>query len=216
MIKAVIFDMDGTIIDTEKYYRKYWPVAFKKFGYDMTDAQALELRSLGRPFAPERIKAWFGENVDYPAVKKYRQELIEAEIKIEGIKLKKGAKEILNYLHEKNIVTAIATASDEDRINRYLGAVGLLSAFDKKISATMVKEGKPSPDIYLFACEELGLKPGECLAVEDSPNGIRSAYAAGLKPILVPDQTEPEEEIKPLVYAILDNLFEIKKLIDNQ
>lgn len=210
-IKAVIFDMDGTIIDTEKYYRKYWPIAFKTFGYNMTDEQALELRSLGRPFAPAKLREWFGE-IDYQAIKKYRQELIEAEMKKDGIKPKKGAVEILRFLRNEGILTAIATASDEERINRYLGEVGLLDMFDKKISATMVKEGKPSPDIYLFACKQLGLEPSECLAVEDSPNGIKSAYCAGLKPILIPDQTAPEEEIKPMTFAILEDLSQIEQL----
>lgn len=214
IIKAVIFDMDGTVIDTEKYYRKYWPIAAAKFGVPLTDEHALILRSLGRPHSPKQFKEWFGEDVDYPGIKAYRQELIEKEIAEKGVQAKKGAVEILNFLREKGIITAIATASDMDRANRYLRMAGLEGYFDKIITATMVKEGKPSPDIYAYACEQLGLEPEECLAVEDSPNGVKSAYRAGCKVVLVPDQSEPEEEIVPLTYKILDSLDLIAELIE--
>ena len=75
--KAVIFDLDGTLIDTEKLYRKYWPEALLHFGYELSDERALMLRSLGRPFAPEQFRKWFGEDFDYPAVRAYRGKLID-------------------------------------------------------------------------------------------------------------------------------------------
>ena len=78
----------------------------------------------------------------------------------------------------------------------------------------MVKEGKPSPDIYRYACEQLGVAPRECIAVEDSPNGVMSAYRAGCNVVMIPDQTAPEEEIKDKLYACLDHLIEIKNLPD--
>lgn len=212
-ITTIIFDMDGTLIDTEKYYRIFWPKALAEFGYTMTDEQALSMRSLGRPFAPVRLKEMFGEELDYYAVRDKRKEMMEECLDREGIQLKPGVIELLEYLKAHNIQTAIATATDLERTNKYLDKLGIKHYFTHLISATMVKEGKPSPDIYLYACEQLGKKPEECFAVEDSPNGATSAYRAGCKVIYVPDQTPCDEELKPLLYACVDRIDEIMHLI---
>ena len=211
MIKAVIFDLDGTITDTEQFYRLAWPEALGRFGYKCDPDVALELRSLGRPFAPLKFKEWYGEDFDYDKVRAVRKEIIEEYLK-PGIPLKPGAEEILSWLREQGITVALATANDLPRTKRYLGRIGLLDAFDKIICADMVKQGKPAPDIYAFACENLGLSPKETFAVEDSPNGVRSAYDAGCNVIMIPDLTEPDEDLKKLLYARLDCLVDIKRL----
>lgn len=213
MTEAVIFDMDGTLIDTEKYYRKFWPEALKEFGYHMTDEQALSMRSLGQPFAPALLKEWFGEALDYGKVRQRRKELMEECLQKEGIRRKPGALELLQSLRKHGITAAVATATDLERTKEYLGQTGLLSYFDAIISATMVKEGKPAPDIYLYACGRLGLSPGSCIAVEDSPNGVLSAYRAGCKVVMVPDQTRPDGELEKCLYACVDNLREMKTLV---
>lgn len=209
MIKAVIFDMDGTLIDTEKYYREFWPKALADFGYHMTDEQVLSIRSLGRPFAPARFKEWYGEDFDYYKVRDRRKDMMNEFLEKNGIQIKPGAVEILKILKERGIMAAVATASDMTRTEKYLDEVGIKQYFDKLISATMVKEGKPSPDIYLYACEQLGLSPSECIAVEDAPNGIKAAYDAGCKVIMVPDQTGPDDEVSPYLYACVDTLDKI-------
>lgn len=213
MIQAVIFDMDGTLIDTEKYYRIFWPKALAEFGYHMTDEQALSMRSLGRPFAPAQLKKWFGEDLDYYAVRQRRKDMMEECLDREGIRRKPGALKLVQRLRADGITTAIATATDPERTAKYLKLTGLEGYFDRLISATQVKEGKPSPDIYLFACEQLGLAPEDCLAVEDSPNGVLSAYRAGCKVVMVPDQTRPEEEMKKYLYAVAESLDEVYEII---
>ena len=212
--KAVIFDLDGTLIDTEKLYRKYWPEALSHFGYELSDERALMLRSLGRPCAPEQFRKWFGEDFDYPAVRAYRGKMIEAHIAREGVAAKPHAKEALCKLREKGYIVAIATATDPERTERYLKLAGLSGLIPTVISATMVSQGKPAPDIYLYACRELGLAPGECIAVEDAPNGVKSAYEAGLKVVMIPDQTEPEEDLQRMLYACAGSLAEIPDLAD--
>ena len=197
MIKAVLFDMDGTLIDTEKYYRICWPKAMAHFGYEMSDEQALSMRSLGQPFAPTHLKEMFAdENLDYPAIRAYRKELME----------------LLNFLKEKKIRRAVATATDMERTERYLKQIGLYPYFDEIISATMVEHGKPAPDIYTFACAQLGLAPEECLAVEDSPNGVMSACQAGCQVAMVPDQTQPDDALKKKLTICANTLDELKIL----
>lgn len=211
--KAVIFDLDGTLIDTEKIYRQIWPKAIRELGFIFTDEQFLALRSLGRPFAPAQFREWYGDTFDYEKAKSIRKGYFNEYIAEHGIQRKKGAIELLTYLREKGIVTAIATATDPERASQYLEMTGLTGYFDKVISATMVDEGKPSPKVYLYACEQLGLTPSECIAVEDAPNGIRSANAAGLSVIMVPDLSQPDEELMKLLTAKVDSLDDIIKLI---
>lgn len=208
-IKAVIFDLDGTLIDTEKIYRRVWPIAMKDLGYEFTFDQYLNLRSLGRPFAPRWFKDTYGEDFDYDEARRIRKGYFDEYVAEHGIQRKKGAVELLEYLRESGIVTAIATATDIDRALNYLKIVNLDGYFDKVISATQVPLGKPKPLVYLYACEQLGLKPSECLAVEDSPNGIKSAYRAGMKVIMVPDQSEPDGETREMLYECVESLDKI-------
>lgn len=155
----------------------------------------------------------FGPQLDYHAVRERRKALMEERLDQEGIELKPGALELLAWLKDHGIRSAIATATDLQRTEKYLGGLGIRNYFDQVISATMVKEGKPSPDIYLHACRQLGRRPWDCMAVEDSPNGVRSAAAAGCRVVMVPDQTEPDPDLEKLLYAKVNRLDEIIGLL---
>jgi len=216
MIKAFIFDLDGTLIDTEKIYRQVWPKAIADVGYTMSDEMYLEMRSMGRPFALERFRRDFGEGFDYDRARQIRKGYFEEYINKNGIQLKKGALELLTFLRAKGIMTAIATATDPERARQYLKMSGLHGYIDKLISATMVDEGKPSPKVYAFACSELGFAPEECIAVEDAPNGVISAHGAGLRVIMVPDLTPPDDKMKSLAYDCVESLEDIKNEFENK
>ena len=141
------------------------------------------------------------------------RKIMEEHLEKVGIELKPGAIEILTYLKEKGIHRAISTANDIERAEKYLKKIGLYGYFDKIICAPMVEYGKPAPDVYEFACSELKLIPDECMAVEDSPNGVKSAYSAGCKVVMVPDLTSPDEELKKMLFACVDRIDEIKSII---
>lgn len=167
------------------------------------------MRSLGRPFAPARLKEMFGDELDYIAVRNRRKAMMEECLDKNGIEMKPGALELLKSLKQRGCRVAVATATDEERTEKYLQKLGIRQYFDKIICATMVKEGKPSPDIYLYACEQMERKPEECIAVEDSPNGVLSAYRAGCKVVMVPDQTGPDEMLSGLLWKEIACLSEL-------
>ena len=200
--KAVIFDLDGTVLDTEKLLVKYWCMAANEFDFPMEREHALQLRSLARKYAEPLLKEWFGESCDYMTLRNRRMELMTAHINKYGLETKGGIKELLVYLGENGYKRAVATATDLNRAGGYLKDVGLYDYFDCIISAHQVQNGKPKPDVYLYAVSQLGLQPDECIAVEDSPNGVISASDAGCRTIMVPDLTEPDDELKKRIYAV--------------
>ena len=211
-MKAVLFDMDGILIDTEKYLTVYKQKAMREAGYRLDLETAYKFRSCASVFAREQMKGIFGENFPYDELRRRRQELMSDHIARFGIEKKPYVEETIKELKRRGYQTAVVTATAEDRAVRYLEMVGFKELFDEIISATMVEHGKPAPDIYTFACAQLGLAPEECLAVEDSPNGVMSACQAGCQVAMVPDQTQPDDELKKKLTICANTLDELKIL----
>lgn len=213
MLQGVIFDMDGLMLDTEKLLLRFWCEAAAEMGYTMEKKHVLSIRSLDAKYAEPKLQGYFGAEFNYQKIRARRKELMNSYIEEHGIETKQGVRELLVFLKEHGYKTSVATATDLERTERYLKSVDLLQYFDKIVCASMVENGKPEPDIYLRAAKELELLPKNCIALEDSPNGILSAYRAGCMPVMVPDLDEPSEEIRKLLFGLEENLLKVIDLI---
>lgn len=213
-IKGILFDMDGLILDTEKLYCRFWQEAARILGYPMTMEQALGMRSLNRHAGEAKLKSYFGEGISYTEVREKRIELMDAFVEKEGVTTKPGILELLAFLQEKQIRTAIATSSPIGRTKKYLSSVHLENEFDAIVSGYMVEHGKPEPDIYVYAARQLGLKPENCIVLEDSPAGILAAYRTGCMPVMIPDLDEPDEETRKLLFAQAESLVQFREVLE--
>ena len=213
-IRGVLFDLDGVVIDTEKLYTRFWMEASRDLGHPMTLEQALQMRSLGSRESQEKLDSFFGAAVlPYAELRARRIELMEAFIAEHGVEEKRGIRALLAHLKQKNIPCAITSSSSIPVIRRHLGSLGLLEGFTALCSGKDVPMGKPAPDIYLSGAATLGVAPEHCLAIEDSPAGIESAWRAGCMAVIVPDQDQPGGEVLSRAFAKADSLFDVMELI---
>ena len=212
-VRGVLFDVDGVILDTECLYSRFWMEAGHYYGFPMTKAQALQLRSLNKTAGQEKLRALFGPAADYTTIRQKRIELMDAFVEKEGVAAKPGIYTLLDALDERGIPCAITSSSPQQRLESYLTPLNLYHRFVKVISGYDVPRGKPEPDIYLRGAAELGLPPETCLALEDSPAGILSAYRAGCLPALIPDQDTPGQDTLSLLYAKADTLTDVISLL---
>ena len=214
MIHAVIFDMDGVLIDTERHLFDCWQQAAKEYGYMLTKEQLLGIRSLAAEFAVPHFQKLMGEAFDYAAIRSRRKELMRDYIAEHGVDKKPCVDEFLDYLHANGYKTAVATATDPERAKQYLSSIGIYEKFDRIVCATTVAHGKPMPDVYLYACEQIGEHPEYCLAIEDSDNGALSAHRAGCHGVMVPDLAGPKPETAELLPGLAENLAEVIPILE--
>lgn len=214
MIKAVVFDMDGVIFDSEKLYRKHWMITGREYGIPEEEMADLcnQIAGATRERNERLLKSRFGEDFDYDTFRSKTMNRMDEEIRENGLEVKPGVFELFDYLKEHKILIGLATSTDKERAEEKLADAGLLEYFDSVIYGRMVEQGKPAPDIYLRACEGLGVNPKEAIGVEDSINGVKSSSAAGLYTVMVIDLIEPTEEIVPLTGQILHSLTELKEI----
>lgn len=212
-IRGVLFDMDGVVIDTEKLYTRFWMEAAGDLGFPMTREQALQLRSLGRGPSQEKLDSFFGPVLRYEDLRARRIERMDAYIAAHGVEEKPGIRALLALLKEKHIPCAITSSSSIPVIREHLGNLGLLEGFTALCSGKDVPRGKPAPDIYLAGAASIGLEPGQCLAIEDSPAGIEAAWRAGCMAVIVPDQDQPGDDVLERCFAKADSLFDVMELL---
>lgn len=212
--KAVIFDMDGVIFDSERCVVECWKVVAEK--YKIPNIEPVLMKCLGVTYEESKkiFLENYGDDFPYDAWKKERSDLYHERYDGGRLPLKPGIKELLAYLREHGYKIGLASSTREAIVSRQLVDAGLREYFDNLTSGDMLERSKPEPDIYLMACEKLGVKPEEAIAIEDSYNGVRSAYRAGMFPIMVPDLVEPDGEMETLAGRIFDNLIDVKKWLE--
>ena len=213
MWKAVIFDMDGLMFDTEFLVVKAWDKVGQDLGVGKLGFMINKALGTNADKTRELFYEEFKGKVDYDQVTKLSREYIYDYYDKNGIPVKEGLYELLDYLKEKNYKLAVASSSRRESVLHHLEDAKVTDYFDAIVCGDMIKNSKPAPDIYLKAAEELGVDPSECIALEDSPNGIRSANNAGMKVIMVPDLVEPDKEISDIIYLKLDNLKQAIKVL---
>jgi HAD superfamily hydrolase (TIGR01509 family) len=216
MIEAVVFDMDGILFDTERLWGEAWKHASAKLG--CADASVLKPKAMGMNWT--QLKQFFYESFgsDFP-YEEYMRLAIEdmaENIKENGLPVKPGLYELLDYLKQNGYKIAVATSTERVRAMEYFDKAGIKEYFDGILCGDMVEIGKPDPDIYLKTAALLQIEPQKCMALEDSPNGLISANRAGMKTVMVPDTVEPTAELTKLLFACVPSLKEVIPLLEQE
>jgi len=212
-IAAVVFDMDGLLLDSEAKSREVLLKTGQIQGVEITPQQALHMVGRNATSTYQFIADMLGNESaarDFLAV---RDRLYEEEFEAGRIPLKRGVLEVLEALDEFKIPRAIATSTRRHVAIRKLSKVNIVTRFDYIVGGDEVANGKPAPDIYLKATSLLGKLPHHCVACEDSPPGLEAAFSAGLRPILVPDLITPTERMISHAWRVVPDLVEVSSII---
>ena len=207
---GVIFDMDGLMLDTESISKMAWQQVARDDNFEIEDA--LFLRMIGRRGrdCAALMHEKFGLDFDFEAFHRKCGAWEDDHISRHGIALKAGAQELVRRLFEQGVPLAVATSTRLAKANSRLKQAGLRDYFSVVVGGDEIINGKPAPDIYLEAIRRLGIEPAKSFALEDSFAGVRSARAAGLQVIMVPDMLQPTDEIRALTVLVGRSLAEIR------
>ncbi|MGN1138328.1 MAG: HAD family hydrolase [Ruminococcus sp.] len=210
MIKGAVFDMDGLMFDTENLTFKIWNEILTEKDYSYSFDIYKKTIGVRSAEVKDFYGNLYGNSFDYDKIKAEAMERFWEYTEKYGVPIKTGLFEILDYLKSKDIKIALATSTTTKSATEILTRAKVIDYFDRLICGDMVKNSKPDPEIFITAVKELGEKPQDCIALEDSINGIKSAYNAGLKCIMVPDLMEPTNEIRPMLFALCQDLIQVK------
>lgn len=208
MLKLVIFDMDGLLVDTEYVTYRGFMEKGREWGFSPTKEQYVQCLGRNAEDIAKLYRKFFGADIEaeelFRQVGKRKMEILEKE----GLSLKKGVKEVLAFLEERGISRAVASGSAQDVIEDNIRRTGLEERFDFLMSTDKVTRGKPYPDAFLEICSQIGVKPEEALVLEDAENGVKAAIAGQIPVINVPDMLELPEELKGQCVAVLESLLD--------
>lgn len=207
---AVLFDMDGLMLDTERLLYAAWQRAMADFGYEASEEVFLASVGITVQDTNQLLRATYGPDFPLEATNNRTGDYVWQEVDAAGAPLKPGLLALLDFLEAHGIAKAVASSSERSAIERLLGSVDLLPRFAAIAAGDEVEHGKPAPDIFLLAASRLGVAPERCLVLEDSEAGARAACAAGMTMIIVPDLKPPCDEVARLAAAVLPDLHAVQ------
>lgn len=216
MIEAIVFDMDGILFDTERLSVESWVEVAGQMGLGDIDKGVYGCIGLNRTDCRIFLKETYGEDFPYEYFREQTAAVFQQKVDKDGLPVMKGAQELLLWLQEKGMRVALASSTNTRKVESHLQLAGFTGFFQAVIGGDMVEHSKPLPDIYWKACQLLQADPAGTVAVEDSPNGIRSAYAAGMLPVMVPDLVQPDPEIANMLYQRCDSLFAVRDFLEKK
>ena len=206
--KAIIFDMDGLMIDTERLALKAWQLAGADFGFPISDDIFITMVGRNRWDSDRTLVEVFGSDFPVDAVRKRYRTYVDGWIAEGKLAVKSGLLQLLCFLDEISMPKAVATSTEYERAIYKLSLVNLLNHFPVVIAGDQVQKGKPAPDIFLAAAVQLHILPENCLVLEDSDAGIQAAYKAGMTPVMIPDMKPPSEKSLAFAHKIFEGLAE--------
>ena len=214
--QAVIFDMDGLLLDTESIALVAWTKAAQEFGYVLD--KDLYCQLLGRTASDSKaiLLALYGASFPFDKCRARRIEISQEHVKMKGISVKPGGFELLQYLSDNRVPRAVATSTRKEEALKKLEISKIDRFVDLGAYGDEVKNGKPHPDIFELAAERLNVDPRSCLVFEDSEAGAEAAYRAGMTCIIVPDLKYPSSEASELAYAVVESLNEGLSVVQNR
>ena len=215
MIKGAVFDMDGLMFDSERLVYETWQMMMDELGFEYNLEIFKNTIGLRTDMAESYYNSLYGERFCYQPLKQRSREIFLKRVSEEGVPIKKGLVELLEFLKSNNLKIAVATSTSAPTAHKIIRMAGVYDYFDAFVCGDDVRNGKPHPEVFLTAAERLSLPPTECVAFEDSINGIKSAHSAEMTTVMVPDYLQPTEEIIPMIDCLCDDLSQAIEFISN-